>query len=240
MREQPTDILAENGLTFASVAIQGFPMVERLTFGPDAEALTDGTDDGAYRCRLLNAVTANMAAITKGLADGWSDQDDPWPQAFRDPVAAELVADEADLASTVLTGMTAQLQSLRDQRLLPVLGDSIDNADPSKAEAALSERSLRGIAASLESEAEGFRLLFAPALANADPELADLMNRAFTQTLATARGIERPLGAAVTDPQRRPEVEKLSTQIRALQQLLATRVVSTLGLSLGFNSLDGD
>ncbi|EKV29480.1 hypothetical protein C882_0302 [Caenispirillum salinarum AK4] len=240
LREQPTDILAENGLTFASVAIQGLPMVERLTFGAEADALADGTDDGAYRCRLLEAVTANVAAIAENLETNWRETDDPWPAAFRDPAAADLVADDADLAGIVLTGLTTQLQSIRDQRLLPVMGDSAEDADPAKAESGLSGRSLRGIAASVEAMADGFDLMFAPALANAEPELADLMGRAFTQTRATAQGIDGPLGEAVTDPARRAEVEKLATQVRALQQLLATRVASALGLSLGFNSLDGD
>ncbi|WP_404379238.1 imelysin family protein [Caenispirillum salinarum] len=242
LREQPTDILAENGLTFASVAIQGLPMVERLTFGPHADALADGADTGerTYRCRLLEAVTANVAAIAEGLESNWRETGEPWPAAFRDPAAADLVADDADLAGLVLTGLTTQLQSIRDQRLLTVMGDTGDAADPAKAESALSGRSLRGIAASIGAMAEGFNLMFTPALAAAEPELADLMGRAFSQTQATAQGIDGPLGEAVTDPARRANVEKLATQVRALQQLLATRVAPALGLSLGFNSLDGD
>lgn len=140
----------------------------------------------------------------------------------------------------MLTGLTTQLQSIRDQRLLPALGDSIETADPSEVESGLSGRSLRGIVASLESQADIFNLLFGPALATADPELADLMTRAYTQTQATARGIDIPLSEAVTDQTHRVEVEKLATQVRAVQQLLATRVASALKLSLGFNSLDGD
>lgn len=240
LREKPADILADNGMTFASVAIQGFPMVERLTFGPNADALAAGTDEGTYRCDLLGAVTANLADIAARLDEEWRGADDPWPAAFRDPANTDLVGDATDLAGVVLTGLTTQLQSLRDQRLLPVLGDSADTAAPDKAEAALSERSLRGIAASVEAMGEGFRLLFLPALQTADPKLADLMDRAFAQTLETAQGIPVPLGEAVTDPAHRPAVEQLTTEIRAVQQLLATRVASALGTSLGFNSLDGD
>lgn len=236
LRDQPEDILAPNGLTFASVAIQGLPMVERLTFGAEADALTAGS----YRCRLLVAVTANVAAIAKGLDDAWRDPDGAWPGAFRDPVGAELVADAQGLAGVVLTGMTAQLQSLRDQRLLPVMGASAEAAAPDKAEAALSQRSLRGIVASLQSMGEGFRLMLASPLATADAKLGKLMERAFAQTLATAEGIDGPLGEAVKDPVRRGQLETLSTEIKAVQQLLATRVAPALGVSLGFNSLDGD
>lgn len=238
LRDRPTDILQENGLSFSSVAVQGLPMVERLIFGP--APLTEETDAAAYRCHLLTAVAANVVTITEGLDVGWSDPEAAWPAAFRDPVASDLTTDSAALASVVLTGLTTQLQSLRDQRLLPVLGASIESADPAKAESALSARSLRGIAASLASMAEGFDILYGAPLRAADPKLADLMTRAFAQTLATAQGIDGPLGEAVTDPARRPSVETLATEIRALQQLLATRVVSALGLSLGFNSLDGD
>lgn len=239
LRDKPEDVLKEGGLTFASVAIQGLPMVERLLFTDGGATLTADDADAAYRCRLLVAVTRNLATIASSLNAEWQADDD-WPAAFRDPAESDLVGDAPEVASLVLTGLTTQLQSLRDQRLLPVLGASLAEAAPAAAEAALSGRSLRTIAASLDALREAFDVLLLPGLTQADPKLAGLMQRAFAQTLATARSVPVPLDAAVTDPAHRPTVETLTTEIRALQQLLATRVASALGLTLGFNSLDGD
>lgn len=239
LRDRPEDVLKEHGLTFASVAVQGFPAVERLIHGDGAAALATGTEDAAYRCRLLVAVARNVERIAADLTTEWQ-ADDGWPAAFRDPAGSGMVGDAGEVASLVLTGLTTQLQALRDQRLLPVLGPALAEAAPGKAEGGLSGRSLRGIAASLEAEAEAFDTLLLPPLTQADPKLAGLMQRAFAQTLATARGIPVPLDVAVADPDHRPAVETLAKEIRALQQLLATRVATALGLTLGFNSLDGD
>jgi uncharacterized protein len=73
-----------------------------------------------------------------------------------------------------------------------------------------------------------------------DAELADLLERAFAQTLATARSIEGPLATAVADPARRPAVEQLALEARALKQIVNERLASVLGIPIGFNAMDGD
>ncbi|MQX37819.1 imelysin family protein [Roseospira navarrensis] len=232
LAEEPEDLLAPNGFTFASVAVQGLPALDRLTHGRQAEAL----DGAGYRCRLLVGVAGNVATIAADLDAAWRVDDGAWPAAFRDPAEAAMVRDAGQLAGIVLTGMSSQLRAMRDRRLLPVLEDEAAATD----DAAGSDRTPVVVAASLDGMAEAFSVLFRPPLETVDPELAGLMTRAFAQTRDTASGLTAPLSAAVGDPDGRAAVERLATQLQALNQLLVERVAPALDLSVGFNSLDGD
>lgn len=77
------------------------------------------------------------------------------------------------------------------------------------------------------------------------PELADAsphpqIEAAFAQARSTLEKLQMPLADAVSDPDQRALVEQLQAELSALKQLLARDLAAALGLSLGFNSLDGD
>ena len=67
-----------------------------------------------------------------------------------------------------------------------------------------------------EGGGEGFSALV---VAAGDKKLDDLLRRAFQQTIATAQSIKGPLADAVRDPARRPAVEKLARETKALRDL---------------------
>jgi len=52
--------------------------------------------------------------------------------------------------------------------------------------------------------------------------------------------VQPPLAEAVADPLRRPQVEALHAAVKALAEQVARQLPAALGLSLGFNALDGD
>ncbi len=63
---------------------------------------------------------------------------------------------------------------------------------------------------------------------------------AFSQALAAAERLDDPSLAGVTDPVARLRVEGLHQRVRAVQVAVAEGVGAPLGVSAGFNSLDGD
>lgn len=235
LADQPQDILKPHGFTFASVAIQGLPMVETLVFGPRADALVAGD---AYGCRLLVAVAANVEAIAGELAAGWAKGGDTYGQAVYDSASeSDLLGDTQDLASLLITGLSTQLHAIREQKLLPALGGK---GNARALENWRSGRSLDTIVSSLEAVREMYATAFLPAVRERDPKFAALMETAFAQTLATARSVAPPLREAVVDPQRRKTLSTLMTELKALRQLAGDRTAKVLGITLGFNSLDGD
>lgn len=237
--KQREDILKPGGFTFASVAVQGLPVVERLLYDEDARSLLNTDSD--YPCRLLTAVSGNLAAMAADLRAAWTDGDDSWAAEVAEAATtSDLLGTSQDVATLFLNGLTTELAAIKDLKLERPLGANADRARPTLAESWRSRRSMANIVANLESIAEMYRLGFLPALRTADPDLAALLHRAFHQTIATARGIPVPLEEAVASPAHRPQLEKLLTEVTALRQLAGERAAERLGLVLGFNSLDGD
>jgi predicted lipoprotein len=69
---------------------------------------------------------------------------------------------------------------------------------------------------------------------------AAVLDDAFDRALAAATSIDAPLEQAIADPALRPKVEELRGAVKDIQRLASTHLASALGVSIGFNSLDGD
>ncbi|NRB34713.1 MAG: peptidase M75, partial [Rhodobacteraceae bacterium] len=109
------------------------------------------------------------------------------------------------------------------------------NARPTRAEARRSERSQRHVVLSLTATRD-----LALALAIDTPDLAGDMQRAFDRALARAETLEDPGFANVDDPAQRFRLEALKQQIDDIRTRLITDLGPSLGVTVGFNSLDGD
>ena len=70
--------------------------------------------------------------------------------------------------------------------------------------------------------------------------IRDRIDRAFDAAKQSAQTVTIPLSQAVSDSAERSKVERLRQQISELKKLFAQPLAAELGLSLGFNSLDGD
>lgn len=225
MAEQPRDIFKPNGFTFASVAIQGLPVVERLAFSE--------TPPEGYACELLVAVSGNIRHIARDLAAGWADGGDTWGQEIRDAAGggSDLLGTPTDVAGMLLGSVSGELKLIREYKVQAPL----ENGTP---ESPIAERSARNIRVNLDSLAELYAAAFLPALRVMDPDYAALMERAFAQTRGTAEALDGPLGTDVPDQRR--TLETLAKESGALRQLAAEKAADHLNLVLGFNALDGD
>lgn len=228
----------------ASVAVQGLPALERLLW-------TDGRPArlarGGFPCALAMAIAANLAEMAAGLARDWEAGDEAFIRIIVHPGPDNpYYASSREAALDFFKALYGGLQLIHDVKLQPVLGTAAAAARPRLGESWPSRRSLANIVINLEAlqalyQGEGGIGFTDLAWEHGrDPELVPLLERAFEQTLATARGIPAPLAIAVTDPALRPRVEKLALQVRALKQLVRTRLAAALGLAVGFNALDGD
>lgn len=225
--ERAARLLTPDGLAKASVALQGLPALERLlTADQDAEA-----EEAAYRCALARGIAANVAGMAKGVLGDWRGSYAALiEKADRD---AELFEDSAEVTGLFLRGLDQALLSADELRLGRPLGQSLARARPRRAEAWRSERSLpmlRAVLGTLQAMAEPF------AARAKSPSLNDHLAAAVAQ----AEAIEMPLHRAVTDSTQRAAVERLRESIRAARAVLVGEVAPALGLSVGFNALDGD
>lgn len=219
--------------TFAqqSVAARGLMAIDQLVFDPDAAPLEGGT----YPCRLLVAITTDLAATADRLVARW---DDPWGTILTTAGDPEnpvyFTPDEASKA--LFSALTEGLQMDIDLRLGRPLG-TWDRPQPRRAEAWRSGRSLPNLVASTEGMRAYVETVFVPAIGadEARPVLA-----AFDAAVAAAGRVTAPIDVEVATPQGRIHVEALQVALRHVEEEVASHVGPTLGVASGFNSMDGD
>ncbi|WP_416534816.1 MULTISPECIES: imelysin family protein [unclassified Phaeobacter] len=210
-----------------SVALRGFYALEYLLF--DADMQTEGS--AAQRCALVAAITSDIARTSAAIRNDWHNS-----------YAATLVTagpgyryrSQAEIRQELFKTLTTGFQVLSDMRLGRPLGQ-FDAPRPNRAEARRSARSQRHIALNLAAMEP-----LALALAAGDPALMQDIDAGFAKALKRASALDDPSLAGVADPARRFRIEALQQDINDLRDLISTRLGAALGVTAGFNSLDGD
>ncbi|MEQ8587801.1 MAG: imelysin family protein [Thalassobaculaceae bacterium] len=225
----------------APVAVQGFPALERLIH----------QTEGAGDCPVARQIAANLHRMAAEILTGWTEGDRPFRTALVAPgTGAGVYFTHGESVTALMTGAVSSLEAILRLRLKRPLGEGSDRARPKRAEAWRSGLSLDLIRADLTGVAdfhhggagpgEDSRGVDAALRRAGETELADLMARAFRLTRETAATVDGPLAEAVVDPAARAVLEELVTQVSALKALIEQRVGPALGISAGFNALDGD
>jgi uncharacterized protein len=241
--------LAPDQLAQASVAVQGFPALQLLLYDGDdpARPFLSGDPAAAYRCAYGAAVARNLKAIAGQLVDGWTAAIGAMaavpPQSGKD---YGLPDSPKETAQQMFTDLLTLFQLVGDFKLGLPLDESLEKPKPKLAESWRSGRSLRNVGLNLESAAamygkdrtSGFRALLPAGAANdaIDKQIID----GFARAIAAQHAVSMPLDVAVADPVGRPQVETLLADIRQVRNLVSQRLAPVVGLSLGFNGLDGD
>ena len=101
-----------------------------------------------------------------------------------------------------------------------------------------SQNSLAAIAENIKASHELYQLAFAPELGG--NELHQKIENRFQAAEKKLGDINIPLLDAVSNKLERAEVESLHQELMQIRELLAKSLATQLGLSIGFNSLDGD
>ena len=225
------DLLELPTLAQASVALQGLPALERMLF--DATPISD--DD--YACDLAVAIAGNVQTIAAELAAGWGNADQP----------ASGLPGGAALTASLFQSVHEQLELIVTRKIIPVLGESPADARARAAENWRSERAIRNIVLNLTAILgvleNGQAMGFADVLRDhADrPDVAASVVNALEEALAIARSLEdQPIADLVADEARRADVWRMAAAIDVARKLWSTEVSAALGLTIGFNRLDGD
>ena len=141
------------------------------------------------------------------------------------------------------TNLLTELQIIGDQKIAAPLAASPAEAKPKLAEQWRSGRSLRNITFNLEAIRRAMFGAGAFETLLADAQFADLKARlsaAFDQAIAAAKDVPEPLDRTIADPMARKKVELLFVRLNQLRDIAKQEVPTALGITLGFNELDGD
>jgi len=226
-----------------SAAVQGLTAIERLLFGDGVTAASFAGEAGGHRCAVTLAVARNVAKLGAEVRDGWAALAPQLVAGAATPVGASAKEAVDNLYASLVTA----LQVVVDQKLLIPLGESPADAKPALAESARAGRSLKNIAINLaamramvlgEDGGPGFAALLPD---NADGTAArKAVVKAFDDAAAAVKAVPAPLDKAVADPKQRKAVEAAFRAAKGIQTVLVQKLPPLIGVTLGFNELDGD
>jgi len=232
--------LAPDKLARDSVAAQGLTALERLLYDNGDKSLAGllkaPGQAGQWRTQVGQGIAHNLNLIAKDVLAEWTATD-----GVRAAIAANtgwktIFADAPEGARLLLTDLVAGFKLMHDVKLLPVLGANADAARPALAEAWRSGRSQRDLALNLEAAHAMTKIFAEPIPASHKPKIEAL----YATAAKAIDAVPADLGAAAADKARRPRVEAVRAAIKAVQVELAKTLPADLGITLGFNSLDGD
>jgi predicted lipoprotein len=212
-----------------SAGAQGLPALERLLFSEGtSEADFTGSADADFRCRLAKAIAGNVLAIAQEVQAGWAEGDGA--------IAHRLSAPEVSgpLKGALATDLLGGYVLLKDKKLDPVTGKDAESVRPRMAEGWRSGRSLRAMVLNLESAETVLTIL-----ATGMPQGQSTALRNNATALRVARRLSGDLGAIAAGPQRR-DLILLRDAADAAGKSALQEVPAVLGVTVGFNSLDGD
>jgi predicted lipoprotein len=221
-----------------SVAGQGLTALERLLYdGNDPAALLRAAGaQGAWRVDVGLGLSRNLAQIAQDVLNEWTG-----PNGVRAAIAANrgwnnLFASGAEAATLLLTDLVGAFRGMHDVKLLPVLGETIDVANPRAAEAWRSRRPARNIQLNLLATHDMERVFARGVRA----QLQAPIDALFVTAERAVNALPPDMGEAAADPARRQVVVNAERALRAVQVKIHDTLPAALGITLGFNALDGD
>jgi len=223
--------LAAESFAKTSAAGQGLPALERLLFdGDDAQALLLARDASGERRRLVGqAIARNIEIIANEMLAGWSDGPESIVQKLNDPAFAE------EATVRIATDLLSLFQLMRDAKIQAAMGKSIESAKPRLAEGWRSGRSIRAIAINLDTLRDAADIIFARSTAEvSSPSVLDSAVR-----IADSLSAEN-LSALVSSPKQRSDAVLLYDAVTSARDVCNLEMPNALGITVGFNSLDGD
>ncbi|MCT7376089.1 imelysin family protein [Chelativorans salis] len=222
-----------------SVALQGLPALEFVLFGSGSEELAGA--EGAYRCRYSAAIAANLAARAAELAQAWAP-DAPFHSQFTQPSADNaLYRSPGEVAGETIKALTTGLQFARNAELLPALGANPDKANGKRAPLWRSNLTFDLVGTQIEGvmglvDAAEFR----SHLDEADGAIVNSMLFDLKHALKALEEVEAPAETAFTDAEDRARVSYVGVALEGAERTISEQLSAAIGLTMGFNALDGD
>ncbi|WP_164660617.1 imelysin family protein [Tropicibacter sp. Alg240-R139] len=223
------DPVVDDTEAFRSVSIagRGFYALEYLLYDDRLNAL----GDESYRCALVQAIARDIADTSHAMNRDWLVR---YADEMRTPRKGGVYQTRDEVLQELYKALDTGLQINSDLRLGRPLG-TFDRPRPRRAEAWRSGRSLRHVQISLERVHA-----LAGLLAAGNAQLSQVLDVKFETALRKVDALDDPDFAGVATPAGHFRVEALQQVINDIHTEVTHSLGPELGVSVGFNSLDGD
>lgn len=234
--------LAAEVFANGSVAVQGFPALERLLF--DSEPETWATRFG---CAVVRAIGLNLKDIAAGLLGDWQGGDVHFAEVVLSAGQGNSrYFDAKEATLDFMKALRGALLLAQDFKLGRPLGDTPADARATRAESWRSGRSLRNVLINLTSARDLYQAggdASLSAITRARPQGAELdeaIRAALERLVAAIDQQPDSLVVALEAPDGWQQLNAIRNEARQLLDLLGGPWSQVLGLPMGFNSYDGD
>ena len=240
--EHNPDALAPRIFADGSVAVQGFPALERLLYDSDAETWAT-----PFGCKLTVAIGHNLKTIAAGILADWQGGEIAYAEVVRSASEGnDRYFDAKEASLDFAKTLRAALLLVQDYKLGRPLGKAADSARASRAESWRSGRSLRNVLINLKAAQTMYETggdVSFSALTHLHPQGAELdqtIRAAFERLIAAVEAQPDSIVEALEAPDGWQELDAIRVEARQLLELMGGPLSEVLDLPMGFNSYDGD
>ncbi|MTH96907.1 imelysin family protein [Roseibium sp. RKSG952] len=241
-KQDPT-VTGAASLANKSVAVQGLTALELIAFDRDGTVRLGKQDaDGDFSCAYAAAISENVAQIALETEQGWSDVQG-YSKELLTPDAAlgGHIHTPKEALETLFNGLVTGIVVVKDQDILPALGAGMEKSKPNRVPFS---RSKNGIAY-LKAEVGGLRAAvtaadLAEALPEGDAYLVRSADFEFQNVLRLLDEVPVPVRKSLEEPASYDKLKATLFGLNGARNALAGQISGALGLSGGFNALDGD
>ncbi|MFT5709041.1 MAG: putative lipoprotein [Oceanospirillaceae bacterium] len=220
----------------ASVAVKGYPALERLLF--DKKIMAQLQSNPSY-CRLMSAISKHVAENTQSISDEWQTELSNYEQYSED----DTYESSLEAATEILKALVEPIEAISDSKIAAPLGSELSKMRWRKSESWRSEQSihnLRSNVATLHNLYSGLEGVNTKQLLteNAAGALGAEIETNFQQLTNLLAQIKEPENMQYSQAQFL-QLQQTQTQLKQLSSSLLA-AMKPLEVNLGFNRRDGD
>ncbi len=211
-------------LSGGSVALQGFPALERIIYGKAPLATEPAKGLSLSHCSVAVAIGHNIAATAKEMQAAASA-----PDPFG--------TDTKEAARMLFGDLVTALQVTYQLKLRAPAGEE-GKTRARLAESWRSKRSLLNVKQNLTAMKDFYARIYGPG--GEDDPAHQLILSQFDVAVDTAERLGKSVESALGQKNGRLQIRALAATIDDIKNLIAEKLTEHLDVNLGFNALDGD
>jgi hypothetical protein len=221
--------------------VQGLPALEYAIFGSGSTAIIEKSPDGSYRCAYALAVSIRIAETAAELVRAWSP-DSEFARDFTDPGPDNpLYRNDTEVVAEAVKALAGGMTFLSDLVIAPFLGKEPEQARASRAPFWRSGRTILA----LKQGVHGMRDFYIATgisdhLSETDRWIDGALLLEMRNIDATLDTVTMPFEETVVPGPGREALVYTVIALKSLHTTVDTRLANAVGVSVGFNALDGD
>ncbi len=239
---KPDNALEAETLTGKSVAVQGLTALEFTLFAKGSEKELTGKEQ-SYRCRYALAIGGAIKQTASHILSGWQDKNGYYSLMLNAGEKNPVYKTDKEVIRDLLQKADESILTISTRKLDPMLKKNRNSANIKRAPFWRSQQTLATLSENLQAVLEfQNRSGLARLLPEDDTYQADALTFEIKQALKALQEVsdQGPLSESLTSEEGYEKLRYLDNPLKGAHLVLSEYYPETLGITMGFNSLDGD